>query len=123
MFLLFLRFIRILVTSQMANAPLRTASWTFCFEVFITILKIHSFLPSIFIDFFTSKSKQFCGFLYAFIFVLNFSKALEFCQTLTSTSRRSLLIFYSISSSLSSFCMKLFRPESESSSSDSTLVS
>ena len=54
--------------------------------------------------------------------MLNFSKALGFCQTFFAISARSSLIFSPISSSLSSSWIKLFRPESESSSSDSLLV-
>ena len=63
------------------------------FQVFITILNIHLFLPNLFIAFFMNKSEHFCGFLHVFIFVLNFSKALGFCQTLFAISARSLLIF------------------------------
>ena len=62
------------------------------FQVSITIPNIHSFLPNLFF-FFTSKSEQFCGFLYVFIFVLSFSKASGFCQTLFAISARSLLFF------------------------------
>ena len=94
MSLLFLQFIRVFVTSQMATAPLRTASWTFC--TFRSLLRswvfIHSCQISL-LHFFTGKSEQFCGFLYLFILVLNFSKALGFCLTLFSISVRYLLIF------------------------------
>ena len=123
MSLLFLRFIRVFVTSQMANAPLRTTPWVFC--TFKFLLRPWEFIRSCQISllhFFTSKSEQFCGFLYVLLFVLNFSKALGFCQTLFAISARSLLIFSPISSSLSSSCIRPFRPESESSSSDSLLV-
>ena len=123
MSLLFLRFIRLFVTSQMANDPLRTISWTFCF--FRSLLWSWALIRSCQISllhFFICKSDQFCGLLYVFILVYNFSKALWFYQTLFSKSVRSLLILSPISSSLSSSWIKLFRPESESSSSDSLLV-
>ena len=123
MSLLFLRFISVFVTSHMANAPLRTASWTFC--TFRSLLRSWTFIRSCQISllhFFTRKSEQFCGFSYVFIFALNFSNALGFWQTLFAISARSLLIFSPISSSLWSSCIKPFRPESEPSSSDSLLV-
>ena len=112
MSLLFLRFIRVFVTSQIANAPLRTAPWTFCtFRSLLWSWALIRFCQISLLHFFTSKSEQFCSFLYVFIFVLNFSKALGFCQTLFAISARSLLIFYPISSSLSSSFTKPFRPE------------
>ena len=80
----------------------------------------HSF--ALYCIFLRVSQEQFCGFLYVFNFVLNFSKALGFCQTLFGIYVRSLLIFSPISSSLSDSCIKLFRPESDSSSSDSLLV-
>ena len=43
--------------------------------------------------FFTSNSEQFWSFLYVFILVLNFLKALGFCQNFIITSITSLLIF------------------------------
>ena len=94
MSLLFLRFINVFVTSQMANAPLRTAPWTFCtFRSLLWSWALIRFCQISLLHFFTSKSEQFCGFLYVFILVLNFSKALGFCQTLFAISTRSLLIF------------------------------
>ena len=71
---------------------------------------------------FSRVSRNSSAVFYVFIFVLNFSKASEFCQTLLIISARSLLIFSPIPSSLSSSCFKLFKPESESSFSDSLLV-
>ena len=53
----------------------------------------HSLVLAKSLFFFTSKSEQFCGFLYVFIFVLSFSKASGFCQTLFAISARSLLFF------------------------------
>ena len=82
MSLLFLRFIRLFVTSQMENAPLRTVPWTFCPSL-LCYDPEHSFAlaKSLLLRFFRSTSEQFCGFLYVFILVLNFSKALGCCQT------------------------------------------
>ena len=91
---LFLRFIRVFVTSQMANAALRTAHWTFC--TFRSLIRSWAFIRSCQICLLhscRSKSEQFCGVLYVFIFVLNFSKALGLCQTLFAISARSLAIF------------------------------
>ena len=92
--LLFLRFIRLFVTSQLASAPLRTAPWTF--YTFGSLLRSWAFIRSwqiSILHFFTSKSELFCGFWYVFLLVLNFSKALGFCQTLFAISARSLLIY------------------------------
>ena len=107
----------------MANASLRTASRNFC--SFRSLSQSWAFICSCQISlfhFFTSKLEHFYGFLYVFIVVLNFSKALEFFKTLFAKSARSLLIFSPIPSSLSSSWIKIFRKESESSSSDSLLV-
>ena len=123
MSLLFLRFIRVFVTSQMANAPLRIAPWTFCtFRSLLRSWALIRFCQISLLHFFRSKSEQFCSCLYVFIFLLNFSKALGFCQTLFATSARYLLIFSPISSSLLSSFTRPFRPKSESSSSNFLLV-
>ena len=92
MSLLFLRFIRLFVTSQMANAPVRTVPWTFSLSCLYYDHE-HSFVlsKSLYCIFFPSNSENFCGFLYVFILVLNFLKALGFCQTLFA---RTLLIFH-----------------------------
>ena len=70
------------------------------FQVFITILNIHSFLPNLLLDFFTIKPEHFCSFLYVLILVLNFSKPLGCCQTLFAIYATSLLIFYQVCSFL-----------------------
>ena len=72
---LFLRFIRLFVTSQMANAPLRTAPLDFFYiRAFITVLSIHSFLPNVFIAFFHEYVRTVLGFVICFHFGFEFSK-------------------------------------------------
>ena len=82
------------MTSQMENAPFRTVLWRLFALSGLYYDPEHSFAlaKSLYCIFFTSKSERSCEFAYVFI-VLNFSKALEFCQTLFAISARSLLIF------------------------------
>ena len=92
MSLLFLRFIWLFVTSQIANSTLRNAHWTF---FTFRSLRSWAFIGSCqiyLLHFFQEKSEQFWGFLHVFILVLKFSKVLGFCQTLFAISDRSLLI-------------------------------
>ena len=77
----------------MAIAPLRISPWPFC--TFRSLLRSWAFICShqiSLLHFSTGKLEQFCGFLHAFILVLNFSKALGFSQTFFVISARYLLI-------------------------------
>ena len=65
--LLFLRLTRLFVTSQIANAPLRTDPWTFStFDLYYDPERSFVHAKSLYCIFFTSKSEQFCGFQFGF---------------------------------------------------------
>ena len=95
MSLLFLRSIRLFLTSQIANTPFRTTPWAFC--TFRFLLWSWAFIRSYKISsihFFTSKSEQFWSFFYIFILDLNlFFWKIRICQTLFTISTKSLFIF------------------------------
>ena len=110
------------MTSQMANAPLRTTPWTSC--TFRSLLRSWAFIRScqiLLLHFLTSKSEQFCGFL-CFHFCFKFFKSIRVLPNFTYNICEIFIDFFPFPSSLSSSCFKLFKPESESSFSDSLLV-
>ena len=72
--------------------------------------------------FFTSNSEQFWSFLYVFILVLNFLKALGFCQNFIYNIYYIFIDFFPISPWLWNPWINIFKPESEFSTSDFLLV-
>ena len=114
--LLFLKFIRLFVTSQMGNAPLITAPGRFELSGLYYDPE-HSFiLAKYWIS--QSSSVDFICFHFGF----EFFKSIRVSPNFICNICKIFIDFSPISSSLSSSWITLFRPESESSSSDSLLV-
>ena len=79
-------------------------------------------LPNLFISFFSRVSQSSSVVFYMFSFWFEFFKSTRVLPNLIYNICEIFIDFFPISSSLSSSWIKLFRPESECSSSDSLLV-